>query len=599
MWKKVTFEEIAAKTNYPIGDGDHGFIKPSQYIDKGIPYIRVGDLDWFGNISEENMVYISEEVNNQNPKSHLFPGDIIIAKTGATIGKVAIIPDSMKIANTTSSIGKITLDTTVAYPKFILLYMQTKEFQKEIWAVSHKSAQPGFNIINLKKFKVPLPPLTIQLQIANILSNSQRLIQQRKDGINLIDDFLKSTFLKMFFQYFPKGNTKKLETLCTKITDGTHDTPERLKEGIKFITGKHIRPYVIDFDNSDYVTQEVHNEIYRRCNPEFGDILYTNIGVNLGTAAMNSVDYEFSMKNVALLKIKSDLITSRYLEHLLNLPSRRNRILNNNSSGGAQQFLSLGQIKNIDIPVPPIEVQKLFSEIVEKSEKLKTQFKSSLNELENLYGSLCQKAFKGDLDLSKVEIDDEWHNFDGNKPEEKDPAKRAEIKQFFEDQLKKNEDGNFDQPIGDPFAVDEGTARKQGKQFYEEWKKLHPVKKKSKITWEKVSTQQAANWIKEKYSGYHFTSEMLIRFLMDEYVTFPDYYSSEELKKYPQTNEADDLKSLIFSAVSKQNPYLKLEQVFYNAEEENIQIKITEEDYELIKERFPKNRSGIYFTIAE
>jgi len=40
-------------------------------------------------------------------------------------------------------------------------------------------------------------------------------------------------------------------------------------------------------------------------------------------------------------------------------------------------------------------------------------------------------------------------------------------------------------------------------------------------------------------------------------------------------------------------------QVFYNAEEENIQIKVTEEDYELIKERSPKNRSGIYFTIAE
>jgi hypothetical protein len=124
-------------------------------------------------------------------------------------------------------------------------------------------------------------------------------------------------------------------------------------------------------------------------------------------------------------------------------------------------------------------------------------------------------------------------------------------------------------------------------------------KKSEKVLWEKVSTQQVSNWIKENYSGYHFTSEMLIRFLMDEHVTFPDYYSSEELKKYPQTNEADDLKSLIFSAVSQQNPYLKLEQIFYNAEKENIQLNVTEEDYELIKERTAKNRSGIYFTIVE
>lgn len=124
-------------------------------------------------------------------------------------------------------------------------------------------------------------------------------------------------------------------------------------------------------------------------------------------------------------------------------------------------------------------------------------------------------------------------------------------------------------------------------------------RKKSKITWDKVSTQEAANWIKENYTGYHFTSEMLIRFLMEEHITFPDYFSSEELKKYPQANEADDLKAFVFSAVSKDNPFLKLEQLFYNAETENLQLKATEEDFKLIKDRSPKDRSGIYFSIIE
>src|SRR5699024_125595 len=110
----------------------------------------------------------------------------------------------------------------------------------------------------------------------------------------------------------------KMVEICSKVTDGTHDTPERLANGIKFITGKHIRPYKIDYNNSDYVTNQVHQEIYKRCNPEKNDVLYTNIGVNLGTAALNTVDYEFSMKNVALLKPIKSKVIGRYLEYFLN-----------------------------------------------------------------------------------------------------------------------------------------------------------------------------------------------------------------------------------------------------------------------------------------
>lgn len=91
---------------------------------------------------------------------------------------------------------------------------------------------------------------------------------------------------------------------------------------------------------------------------------------------------------------------------------------------------------------------------------------------------------------------------------------------------------------------------------------------------------------------------MLINYLTNERITFPDYYSSEELKKFPQTNEADDLKSFIFSAIDKENPFIHLEQLFYDAEKENISLKLTPDDFTLIKNRTPKERSGIYFKIV-
>ena len=65
--------------HYPIGDGDHGSIKPEMYQDEGIPYIRVQNLSWGFDLNFKNMVYISNFVNNQNRKSILKPKDILIA----------------------------------------------------------------------------------------------------------------------------------------------------------------------------------------------------------------------------------------------------------------------------------------------------------------------------------------------------------------------------------------------------------------------------------------------------------------------------------------------------------------------------------------
>jgi type I restriction enzyme S subunit len=188
-----------------------------------------------------------------------------------------------------------------------------------------------------------------------------------------------------------------LSKACTKITDGTHDTPERLTEGIKFITGKHVRPYKVDYNNSDYVTKAVHEEIYRRCNPTLNDVLYTNIGVNLGTAALNTVEYQFSMKNVALLKPNKSIIIGRYIEYYLNSKNMKEKIVWIGSLGGAQQFLSLTLLRRLKINIPPITLQNQFAERVQAIEAQKAQAEAELVKAEELFGSLLQGAFKGEL----------------------------------------------------------------------------------------------------------------------------------------------------------------------------------------------------------
>jgi type I restriction enzyme S subunit len=240
-------------------------------------------------------------------------------------------------------------------------------------------------ISKYSQIQIPLPPLPQQQKIANILDAADALRQNYKALIAKYDELKQSLFLDMFGDPVsnPMGwGEKSLNELCSKITDGTHDTPLRLTEGIKFITGKHIRPFVIDYDNSDYVTEEVHNEIYRRCNPEYGDILYTNIGVNFATAAMNIVDYEFSMKNVALLKYNRGFLNGRFLESILNNEFFKDRLKRALGIGGAQQFLSLSNIKSINVLCPPIELQNQFAERVAVIEEQKAIAQKSLEKSE-------------------------------------------------------------------------------------------------------------------------------------------------------------------------------------------------------------------------
>jgi len=263
-----------------------------------------------------------------------------------------------------------------------------------------KGMIPGITREDILFAEIPDFELDRQESIVNTLNKITLLIDKRKAQIEALTSLAQSLFLDNFGD--PVCNTKewtnyKLTDICAKITDGTHDTPKRLDSGIMLITGKNIKPFKIDYSNIDYVSQDDHNIIFARCNPEYGDILYTNIGVNLGTALMNNINEEFSMKNVALLKLNKNIVLPRYLEFLLNYKPMKSSIIEASSSGGAQKFLSLGKIKGVSLPIPPIELQVKFSNVFEEILKQKSLLEDGLTELESMLNSLTQKAFKGEF----------------------------------------------------------------------------------------------------------------------------------------------------------------------------------------------------------
>lgn len=476
---------------------------------------------------------------------------------------------------------------------------------------------------DLGNVKISIPDtLADEVKIATVLNKAEALIKQRTESIGLLNAFLRSTFLKMFGD--PVRNEKSWErkpiSQYTESIVPGRDKPKSFSGSIPWFTTENLidKGFLRKTRNTSGLTESEIGEVRAKLVPA-GSVIMTCVG-DLGVLSIN---IEPCIVNQQLHTYQCHSDTNNiYLMYCL---SFMKSFMYKMASTTTVPYMNKTICNSIPIIHPPFELQKQFAEIVERVEMLKDQFNNNLSDLENLYGSLNQRAFKGEIDLSDVKIDESLLSIQTQPVSEQTEALPQEIKNALEvaarisKQFEKVTDltkaatkftkhfeawdrinkaiANIPQLPGTLLQAQENMLRIQ--KAFSAVTTVSKPKSQGKITWDRVSSEQFANWIKESFTGFHFTSEMLINFLTEEHVTFPDYYSSEELKKNPKANDADDFKSFIFAALNNRNPFLRLEQVFYNGEMDNINLTLRPEDFELIKAKSKAERTGVYLQIIE
>lgn len=146
-----------------------------------------------------------------------------------------------------------------------------------------------------------------------------------------------------------------------------------------------------------FISEESHKAIFSRCAPEKYDVLYIKDGATTGLAAINEYDFEFSMlSSLALLKPNKELIAPEFLCMFLNHP-RSKLVITANMAGAAITRLTLAKIKDIQIPLPEVSKQKLFSEIYWKAKELISKARESERFSTEEFNALSQKVFSGNL----------------------------------------------------------------------------------------------------------------------------------------------------------------------------------------------------------
>ena len=194
----------------------------------------------------------------------------------------------------------------------------------------------------------------------------------------------------------------RLAEVCNHITDGTHHSPPNNSNGdFMYITAKNIRPSGIDLSELTYVDSDTHNQIFRRCPVERGDVLYIKDGVTTGLAVVNNISEPFSMlSSVALLKPNRNIIDEYFLKHWLNSPSTYVS-MTGQMTGSAIRRLTLTAINGQYVDVPPLAEQR---RIVAKLDSLFARTKTARDELariplliEHYKRAILEKAFTGEL----------------------------------------------------------------------------------------------------------------------------------------------------------------------------------------------------------
>ena len=150
----------------------------------------------------------------------------------------------------------------------------------------------------------------------------------------------------------------QLKHATTKITDGTHHSPPSFNKGdFLYITAKNIKSSGVDLANVTYVSKNIHEEIFKRCNPEPGDVLFIKDGATTGVVTINNLENPFSLlSSVALLKVKREILLPEFLIHVLRSQYTRDLVARHMQGTGIPR-VTLKKLKEFWIPIPPLNEQ--------------------------------------------------------------------------------------------------------------------------------------------------------------------------------------------------------------------------------------------------
>lgn len=329
--------------------------------------------------------YLSQEdFEAENKRTNIKPNDLLITIVG-TIGRVAIVPNSLTEFCVQRSVAVLKPKPEMVYNRFLMYYLQNMRPYLE--QESRGVAQKGIYLKQLSNLSIILPPLDEQRKIAAVLDKVSFLITKRCQQLDKLDELIKARFVEMFEKRFPECT---LLSLCN-IIDYRGKTPQKVDFGLPFITAKNIRMHRMVLEPKEYISKETYDKVMVRGFPKEGDVVFTTEAPLGNVCRIPHFDTEFYVGQ-RIVTLQTTALHPAYLEYALDTEEFKKKIAEK-SSGSTVAGIRVRLLEQLTIPVPPIDLQNQFAAFVKQTEKTKTTISKSLEKLETLKKALMQEYF--------------------------------------------------------------------------------------------------------------------------------------------------------------------------------------------------------------
>jgi type I restriction enzyme S subunit len=444
-WVWTNLGKIVTNSKNDIVDGPFGSnLKASEYIETGIPIIRIQNIDrnFFIN---KNIKYINEKKYEELIRHNFMAGDIVITKLGAPLGKSCIVPENMRNGIIVADVVRLRIRHNFIFKKFLVYIINSDIVSKQLSNKTKGTTRPRVNLNHIRNISIPLPPLNEQKRIVEKIEElfskldagiaalerirgkiktyrqavlkyafegklTEKWRENNKDILESAEKLLDKTEQEKNLSKFPLNEIKKLQNklpskwIWVKIKNIGHvmtgTTPSKAKKEYYGNSFPFFKP--TDLNEGYYVkkSNDGLSEIgvtKARLIPE-KSILVTCIGATIGKTGFIRVKGACNQQINAIVVNKN--IYAGYIFFMCISPQFQKKIVGT-SSATTLPILNKNKFKELIIPLAPIKEQKKIVEEIERrfenADRVEEVVKKCLKKAGAVRQSILKKAFSGKL----------------------------------------------------------------------------------------------------------------------------------------------------------------------------------------------------------
>jgi type I restriction enzyme S subunit len=354
-----------------------------------------GEINWYspGDLDKTKFLFDAKRTITQlaieDKKAITYPKNTLLIGCIGNIGKLGI---TSELSSSNQQLtGVLPNDNTDVNYLYYWFYGNKKVLE----SYSNNAVVPILNNRTLETIKIPLPPLDQQKKIAAILDAADAYRQKTKALITKYEELTQSLFLDMFGDPVsnPMGWEKESLYFCLqKVEKIGKDYSEVNIEYVDIGSVDNIRNIITE--TTTYKIQERPSRAQQILLS--GDIIISTVRPNLKNIALNQVEGRIGSTGFFVCRTNLNKLSNFFLFKLMLTDSVTDYFVGI-TSGANYPAIKSNDLKKFLLVVPPIELQNQFADRVIAIETQKIQAQESLVQAEDLFNSLLQRAFKGEL----------------------------------------------------------------------------------------------------------------------------------------------------------------------------------------------------------